>query len=119
MRPSIYDFNTSNVTIQLTSLKSNILLRYISIHLMLLFNDFKQCIDFAIKKISIHLMLLFNKAFLYRSLLMINISIHLMLLFNPFTFLILILSYHFNTSNVTIQLNVNPFYYGVNRFQYI
>ena len=42
-----------------------------------------------------------------------------MLLFNAYIAKTDTGTLNFNTSNVTIQLNVNPFYYGVNRFQYI
>ena len=134
------NFNTSNVTIQRVintrSRKNN----HISIHLMLLFNATANIPKlgnahfntsnvtiqllflhqkYNLLRISIHLMLLFNcNLHQYFGLLQI-ISIHLMLLFNLFVRRGNFIKLHFNTSNVTIQLNTNSVKKFCISFQYI
>ena len=80
------------------------LFSFISIHLMLLFNTFKTRLCKSYKIISIHLMLLFNDFIFCGCKFSDSISIHLMLLFNLPLLSAVLLYYHFNTSNVTIQL---------------
>ena len=75
------NFNTSNVTIQLT------------------YSHLLDCPEL----ISIHLMLLFNVTAPFLIIFFICISIHLMLLFNSILDEVTSLLMDFNTSNVTIQ----------------
>ena len=77
----IYNFNTSNVTIQQQRKRTIGGQTQISIHLMLLFNPCKTVREVQQRVISIHLMLLFNKRRQAKALKKAN----------------------FNTSNVTIQ----------------
>ena len=76
-------FNTSNVTIQLVV----------------------QIVVVTFDTISIHLMLLFNQWWILELHTRRWISIHLMLLFNRINRLNVFNSSDFNTSNVTIQLS--------------
>ena len=99
----LFHFNTSNVTIQLCRIRPNIALCYISIHLMLLFNEICNTASTAYYCISIHLMLLFNEILPSRAIACLTISIHLMLLFNDKDNSNPHCHIHFNTSNVTIQ----------------
>ena len=100
-----YYFNTSNVTIQRKNNGATSRKNTISIHLMLLFNSFKNSLSEPPYLISIHLMLLFNLRLEWNNRRNDIISIHLMLLFNMYLKALNILLIHFNTSNVTIQPN--------------
>ena len=71
---------------------------------MLLFNHCWAWATFEAEHISIHLMLLFNMNRILNGYGGKAISIHLMLLFNLFKFFFQFHDFHFNTSNVTIQL---------------
>ena len=118
------NFNTSNVTIQQKSDINFCRNYFISIHLMLLFNNLRKkvtlsVIDFNTSNVTIQQMRLFffkvqslnfntsNVTIQLTSLIIclidITISIHLMLLFNQLCRCYLFSSTHFNTSNVTIQ----------------
>ncbi len=130
IKATCQNFNTSNVTIQRPYLLIYALIILISIHLMLLFNLLSLRSPARHNLISIHLMLLFNPALEGSQRVWEHISIHLMLLFNYITcntcsfydyisihLMLLfnmdtilehyIIHQYFNTSNVTIQRNID------------
>ena len=114
-----YNFNTSNVTIQLTIIlpkKSH----------ALYFNTSNVTIQLsrmfffsAFLRISIHLMLLFNLIYLSYFASMSNFNTSNVTIQPPLAFPAIPKKPHFNTSNVTIQHVVNMSTDSLSLFQYI
>ena len=102
----MYDFNTSNVTIQHRKrVEPKLILLYfntsnVTIQHQCKINNSTTYHDFNTSNVTIQ-HILYKRRRSYK-----EISIHLMLLFNLIYFLLLNFKLNFNTSNVTIQLTI-------------